>query len=99
MLFTTTIALLPLLTLALAKIDPTIDQGFTAPWTGKTGPVPRFECMCDCGSPEASKQVITELCEGAIELGPLATYIACSGVERTKWTAPVAEQGEAEQDV
>ncbi|KAK6509812.1 hypothetical protein TWF481_004541 [Arthrobotrys musiformis] len=69
MLFTTIIAFLPLLAPAFAKIDPIIDGDLTAPWTGTAGPVPRFECMCDCGSPETSKQVTTELCEGAIKLG------------------------------
>ncbi|KAF3178085.1 hypothetical protein TWF106_004725 [Orbilia oligospora] len=144
MLFSTIIAFLPLLAPAFAKIDPVIDKDLTSPWAGKVGPVPRFECMCDCGSPEASRQVTTELCESAIKLGrkreirlmedgscafwgldvsmfpeeigsswgkeictekgcnatSTCDYISCSGIERTKWTAPEPEQGEetAEQD-
>ncbi|KAK6333813.1 hypothetical protein TWF730_003996 [Orbilia blumenaviensis] len=135
MLFTTFIAFLPLLAPALAKIDPVIDEDLTAAWKGKAGPVPRFECMCDCGSPEASKKVTTELCESSIKLGrkrevrlmedgscafwgldvsmfpeeigsswgkevctemgcnatSTCDYITCSGVERTKWVAPLAD--------
>ncbi|KAF3098154.1 hypothetical protein TWF102_006145 [Orbilia oligospora] len=120
MLFSTIIAFLPLLAPVFAKIDPVIDKDLTSPWAGKVGPVPRFECMCDCGSPEASRQVTTELCESAIKLGQeigsswgkeictekgcnatsTCDYISCSGIERTKWTAPEPEQGEetAEQD-
>ncbi|KAK6533971.1 hypothetical protein TWF281_005313 [Arthrobotrys megalospora] len=142
MLFTTILALLPLLTPTLAKIDPTIDFDLTVPWQGAVGPVPRFECMCDCGSPEASRQITIELCEQAIQLGrkrevklmddgscafwgldvsmfpeaigsdwgkevctakgcnatSTCDYIACSGVERTKWVAPLVEPVKEEEE-
>ncbi|EPS39889.1 hypothetical protein H072_6373 [Dactylellina haptotyla CBS 200.50] len=61
------LTLLPATPIILAQ--GLFDDAFTVPWSGTVGPVPRFECTCDCGDEAISKQVTIDLCKQAIELG------------------------------
>ncbi|KAF3932915.1 hypothetical protein ABW20_dc0100614 [Dactylellina cionopaga] len=61
--------LLTLLPAASVIAGQAMSDDFTTPWTGAVGPVPRFECTCDCGDAETSKNITKELCNQAITLG------------------------------
>ncbi|KAJ6261483.1 hypothetical protein Dda_4153 [Drechslerella dactyloides] len=49
--------------LLLAATVPLLTAAQSLPWTGAVGPVPRFECICQCvDDPATAKTITPELC-------------------------------------